>query len=119
MKKQEHTSTTYLKFLNLVAAIRDLPGFPDVDPVEERLLDLFAAAWHAGRKITVLEAMGMLTDISASTAHRRIKHLRQKGLLALEIDDIDNRVKYVVPTPQTNQYFAKLGDCLDKAASAS
>jgi hypothetical protein len=45
--------------------------------------------------------------------------LRQKGLLALEIDDIDNRVKYVVPTPQTNQYFAKLGDCLDKAAASA
>jgi hypothetical protein len=116
MFKANQNSSTYLKFLSLVQAIRDLPGFPSIDPVEERLLNLFAAAWHVGRKITVLEAMGMLSDISASTAHRRLKQLRQKGMLTLEPDELDNRIKYVVPTSLATQYFAKLGECLDKAS---
>jgi hypothetical protein len=31
---------------------------------------------------------------------------------------VDNRIKYVVPTDQSNKYFAQLGQCLDKAQSA-
>ncbi len=108
-------SITYLKFLNLVKAIRELPGFPVLDPIEERLLNLFATAWHAGKQITVLEAMGMSTDVSSTTAHRRLKSLRKKGVIALVPNDADNRIKYVVPTPVADQYFAQLGQCLDTA----
>jgi DNA-binding MarR family transcriptional regulator len=68
--------------------------------------------------MTVLQAMGMMTEISSTTAHRRIKSLRKKGLIALNIDEVDNRIKYVVPTDQSNKYFAQLGQCLDKAQSA-
>ena len=111
-------SQTYLKFLDLVKAIRLLPGFPDLDPVEERLLNLFATVWHANNKITVLQAMGMSTDVSATTAHRRLKSLRKKGVITLIPDAVDNRIKYVMPTSMANQYFAQLGQCLDEAQAA-
>ena len=95
-----------------------LPGFPDLDPVEERLLNLFATVWHANNKITVLQAMGMSTDVSATTAHRRLKSLRKKGVITLIPDAVDNRIKYVMPTSMANQYFAQLGQCLDEAQAA-
>lgn len=115
----EHLSPSglYLRFLNLVRAIRELPDFPDLDPVEERLLNLFASVWHVGQKITVLQAMGMSTDVSSTTAHRRLKSLRAKGMIALVADEADNRVKYVQPTVKAQQYFGQLGQCLDQACS--
>jgi hypothetical protein len=47
----------YLRFLNLARAVRELPDFPALDPVEERLLNEFAAAWQQDRPLTVLQAM--------------------------------------------------------------
>ncbi len=115
MSGQSSHSSTYLRFLNLVQAVRSLPDFPALDPVEERLLNLFAAVWHSGKQITVLQAMGMSTDVSSTTAHRRLKSLRKKGVITLVPDESDNRIKYVQPTPVAQQYFSQLGQCLDQA----
>jgi hypothetical protein len=108
-------SLTYLRFLNLVQAIRQIPTFPTMDPVEERLLSMLGVNWHNGKKVSVLEAMGLSTEISATTAHRRLKTLRKKGLIELDTDKIDSRVKYVVPTALAEQYFVTLGQAIDKA----
>ena len=114
-KDQKQYSDVYLKFLQLVQAVRQLPDFPALDPVEERLLNLFATVWQTEQKITVLQAMGMSSDVSSTTAHRRLKSLRQKGVLTLVPDPVDNRIKYVMPTAMTHQYFTQLGQCLDEA----
>lgn len=115
MTGQSSHSSTYLRFLNLVQGIRSLPDFPVLDPVEERLLNLFATVWHSGKQITVLQAMGMSTDVSSTTAHRRLKSLRKKGVITLVADEADNRIKYVQPTDVAHQYFSQLGECLDQA----
>lgn len=96
-------------------AIRTLPTSPQIDPVEERLLNALAAVWHTGRRVTVLEAMAMALDVSPTTLHRRLKSLRAKGLLALKTDDTDSRIKYVVSTDKADQYFSALGKCLNEA----
>lgn len=115
MATNRKAASTYLKFLNLVQAIRTQPFFPSIDPVEEKLLNMFAAAWHTGKPLTVLEAMGMMGDVSASTVHRRLVSLRKKGLIDYQLDRLDNRVKYIVGTVATDEYFAQLGKCLDQA----
>lgn len=108
-------SQTYIKFLNLAQAIRELPSFPNLDAVEEQLLNVFAAAWHKGNTVRVLEAMEMFPNISGSTVHRRLDTLRKKGMISLDADAENQRVKYIAPTPLAEKYFAKLGECLDKA----
>jgi len=110
-----NASNAYIKFIHLKQAIHDLQQFPSLDPVEERLLNYFASAWHAGKKLTVLETMHASSDISPSTVHRRLKTLRKKGLIALVVDQIDNRIKYIVQTELTASYFAHLGQCLVNA----
>jgi DNA-binding MarR family transcriptional regulator len=115
MVNQSKYSSTYLRFLNIVQAIRQIPTFPEMDPVEERLLTMLAAVWHLEKKISVLEAMGLTHEISATTAHRRLKTLRKKGMIELDTDKTDSRVKYVVPTALAKQYFITLGQALDKA----
>jgi hypothetical protein len=109
----------YLRFLNLARAVRELPDFPALDPVEERLLNQFAEVWHQDRALTVLQAMGLSRDVSSTTAHRRLKSLRSKGMIVLVSDEVDNRVKYVRPTVLTQDYFSRLGRCLDEACSDS
>ena len=106
---------SYLKFLNLVQAIRELPSFPAIDPVEERVLNLLATAWQAGQQISVVEAMNTLTEMSPSTVHRRLKLLRKKGLIQLDEDGDDNRIKYIASTPLALRYFKKLDECLEMA----
>lgn len=118
MSSHSPHSEIYLRFLKLVQAVRSLPEFPELDPVEERLLNLFATVWHTDRKITVLQAMSLSDDVSSTTAHRRLKSLRKKGVIALVSDEADNRIKYVMPTPMANQYFTQLGQCLDQAQTA-
>ena len=118
MEAQSNYSSTYLRFLNLVQAIREIPTFPAMDPVEERLLTMLAALWHQEKRISVLDAMSLCREISATTAHRRLKTLRKKGMIALDIDTIDSRVKYVVPTALAKQYFTTLGQALDQAQQA-
>jgi DNA-binding MarR family transcriptional regulator len=115
MNDQTKYSAVYLRFLNLMQAIKTLPTFPDVDPVEERLLNALAAIWHRGAKVTVLEAMALPIDVSPTTLHRRLKSLRNKGLLSLQTDATDTRIKYVVATEQTDEYFGTLGRCLNEA----
>ena len=111
-------SKSHLQFLNLISTIRSLPGFDDLDQSEKQLLDLLAMTWHADQQITVLQAMAICTDISTTTAHRRLKSLRLKGMILLVNDDIDNRVKYVVPTNRAFKYFVQIGQCMDNAKAS-
>ncbi|MEI6801627.1 MAG: winged helix-turn-helix domain-containing protein [Burkholderiales bacterium] len=103
---------SYLKFLNLAQAIRALPGFPAIDPVEEQLLNHLAVRWHSGDLVSVVETMNNLPDQSPSTVHRRLKTLRKKGFIAFKENEEDNRVKYIVATPLSNKYCKKMEECL-------
>ena len=75
----------------------------------------FLNLMQADKKMPVLDAMALFSDAAPATVHRRLKSLRAKGFIALQIDEQDNRVKYIVPTPQTRKYFAKIDECLHAA----
>ena len=92
MKNLNDHSEIYLNFLRISGDVRKLPAYPQLDLPEERLLDLLATFWSAGKKITVLKAMQMSSDASSTTIHRRLKTLRLKGMLELQMDEDDNRV---------------------------
>ncbi|MBB3180994.1 winged helix-turn-helix domain-containing protein [Variovorax sp. Sphag1AA] len=113
MKNSRQLSQTYLKFVNLVSAIR---GLPALDAVEERVLTGLAVAWSKGERVPVLQAMELAPDSSPTTVHRRLKSLREKGLIELREDERDSRIKYVLPTSAAEDYFARLGKCLSTAA---
>lgn len=108
-------SLNYLRFLYLVHAIRQAPLLPQLDALEERLLNVFAAAWHAGTPIPVTEAYLLVPDASERTVSGRLKTLCEKDLLMFGKDDHDQRVRYVLPTERTNRYFSHLGRCMEQA----
>jgi DNA-binding MarR family transcriptional regulator len=108
-------SLKYLKFLHLVEALRKTPTVPLLDTVEERLLSCFAAAWCSGKKTPVTEAARMVPDISERTVFRRLKTLEKKGLLAFIKSADDARIRFAVPTQKTENYFDKVGQCIEQA----
>jgi hypothetical protein len=67
-------------------------------------------------RITVVEAMNILPGTSTATVYRRLTSLRKKGLLEIQLDETDLRVKYVLPTKAATDYFSQLADCLVKAS---
>lgn len=103
-------SLAYLRLLNLVGAIQRRQ--PALDPIEERLLNRMAVAWHLGEKVSVTEAMDAQEGLAPATVHRRLKRLREKGFITLAADDQDHRLRHIEPTPQALQYFAALDACL-------
>jgi DNA-binding MarR family transcriptional regulator len=114
-QSQTQMKLTYTRFVHLARAVRQLPGNPTLDAVEERVLEALAAAWGQGQKVTVLQAMSMADDSSPTTVHRRLKSLRKKGFIGLHEDETDNRVKFIQPTAQADEYFSRLGQCLQTA----
>jgi len=109
------TSSAYLRFLNLASAIRDITAFPEMDSVEESLLNAVVLADFNKSALTVLQAMEILPNVSSSTASRRLKTLRKSGLVELVGDAGDERIRYVMPTPLAQRYFAQMGECLRQA----
>ena len=106
-------ASAYVRFLNLVESLRR--SQPELDPVEERLLNSLARAWGEGRQVSVMEAMEGASDASPATVHRRLKSLQGKGMLSLQSDAQDNRVKYIVPTQATTDYLDALDRCVARA----
>jgi DNA-binding MarR family transcriptional regulator len=47
-----------------------------------------------------------------------LKTLAGKGLITFGADAADERLRYVLPTQQTDQYFEKLGQCMEQAQGA-
>lgn len=115
-----HRKTTtvdaYFRFLNLLRAIQDLPSIPHLDAAEARLLDMLASAWHAGRSLTVTEAMALESVGAPATIHRRLTRLRMKGLIELHGRPDDSRVKTIVPSESAQAYFDEVARCLKKAS---
>ena len=105
----------YQKFIHLSITSEALSEFPRLEPIEQRILNLLSRNWLNKKPITVVETMNMTDEISTSTVFRYLKSLRLKGYIALVIDEVDNRVKYVSSTKQTEKYFDKLGRLITEA----
>ena len=56
--------------------------------------------------------MTAIPTISPNETNPRLIALRDKGLVALRVDDRDKRVKYVEPTSAAKDYMARIGGSL-------
>lgn len=105
------TTAIYLEFL----AMAEQDGNASLDPLEERMLNCLASHWHRGDSVNVVQAMHFNHGASSTTAHRRIKSLRSKGMITLDMDEKDNRVKYIRPSTAALDYFERRGALMLKA----
>lgn len=113
--KKKDPQNIYAAFLELSKRVHEDGKFPALDPIEERILLHWASVWYADERPTVLEAMRMISYCSATTAHRRLKKLIDKGYVTLERHAYDERIRYVAPTKLATDLFSALGRCMEQA----
>lgn len=73
----------------------------DLSPNTMALISGMAAYWCGSTPLTVSQAAESLNlGLSASTIHRILKDLRQRGLVYVVLDEHDQRIKYILPTAE-------------------
>ena len=105
----------FFSYLSNSRSAKGLAVLNSIDPVDERILLELAISWKDDSPITVVQTMHAVSFVSTTTAHRRLKLLRKAGMIDLAVDTADNRVKYVIPTEKTMQYFEYLRQCVRDA----
>ena len=117
--KKSSLADVYSRFLQLAKAVESLPSAPVIDANEEALLNALSLHWHTGKPLAVREAMTLDTLGSPSTLHRRISRLKVLGLIEDKSSPGNLRIKLLVPTQKTLNYFDKRGAALNKAAKSA
>lgn len=105
----------YERFINLAIATEGLSERHNLAPMEKRILAVLGVVWSKGEKITVVNSMNLVKEISSMTSFRYLKELRKKGYIELIVDGTDNRIKYVSPTARSDEYFSEMGRLMSKA----
>lgn len=103
------------RYVNLLECLRQLtlkPGSPQLEVEEQVIFNELAVLWSLGKPVTVLQAMKMPVGMSPTTIHRKLKGLRKKGVIALEEQEADNRIKHVVPTDLAQSFLVDLNRCV-------
>lgn len=109
-------SITFQKFLNLTHVVDVSKDFSELTANERYLIKCLNNYWIKNENITVVSAMKINRKISTSTTFRLLKSLRKQGFISLEIDKIDNRIKYIKPTDKIQSLFHQYGKILMKVA---
>ena len=115
MSQPTRPADIYLRFLQLVEALRGLPSLPSLDPLEERILELVARAGREQQRLSVRDMMAKDELGSPATLHSRLKSMREKGWIMLS-DTEDTRRKQIELTQAALLHFDKLSRCLLEAA---
>jgi hypothetical protein len=101
-------TSSLVRLLNLMSAIRELSPFQTLNAEEEMLLDDLIIRWHDNITLTVSDVINDSRYPSPTTAYRRLIALKDKGIIALDVALDDKRVKIIRPTKAALLYIDKL-----------
>jgi hypothetical protein len=106
----------YLRYLVLTEALRksniDLSG---IDDVGKKLLEAIAIRSAQGQPLVVTQTMELSDIASPATIHRRIGILLKAGLIQVQQTEQNQKIKFLVPTQMSIDYFDKLGKLMTSA----
>ncbi len=105
---------TYLRFVELLQVMKGSPDFPDLDEIDQNLLNQIASLFFEGKPLLVGDLIFSNKIASAATLHRRLSRLLKVDLIR-HGSDADGRKKYLELTPKSCDYFSKLGKCVRDA----
>lgn len=111
---QMKESSTLVRILNLMSAVRDLSPFVELNADEDMLLDDLIIRWHNNVTLTVSDVINDTRYPSPTTAYRRLMALKDKGIIALDVALDDKRVKHIRPTKAALLYIEKLEQGVDR-----
>ncbi len=111
-------TSTYLRFLHLAKAIKDVPALPGLEPLEEKILEIIADVHVTKARLSVKDLMNKSELGSPAMLHGRLQSMRDKGWIALAPTE-DARRKQLELTPASLQHFEKLSQIMTKAMKIS
>jgi len=107
---------TYIRFLSLVHVLDSTSAHvSNIDQTAKQLLNVIALRHAQDKPLNVTDAMALSAIASPATIHRKLDDLRESGLIDQVFEGKDRRTKYLVPTANAEEYFAKLGGLMQKA----
>lgn len=98
-----------LKLINLLVSLRRVPPLSELTGDEERLLFELKALYDRQGALSVADVYELMGTKSATTAYRQLMGLKDKGLVAVEVDDADKRRRHVYFTDLANNVFRAVG----------
>lgn len=98
----------YVRVLNLLQAIREIPPFNALTADEELLLEDLVVHWHEHSVIKMSDLIGSALYPSRSTVYRRLIALRDKGVILIEDDPDDKRERYLKPNGAALSFIAEV-----------
>jgi hypothetical protein len=109
----------YLRFLRIARDV-DVRKTPvkNIDSTALLLLNEIAVQHHEGKNITVTQAMLLSNIASPATVHRKLDELREAGLIEQVFEGKNRRTKYLIPTKETDSYFAKMSKAITNAVNS-
>ena len=102
--------------MRLTAQLESKSKIPDLDEIEQNLLNAIAFHLSEGRSLLVSDVIYLRQIGSAATLHRRLSNLAKADFIRFR-NDADGRKKNLELSPKAIDYFAKLGECIAAAAS--
>lgn len=109
--KKDRPADIYLRFLKLTEALRGLPSLPELDPLEQKILEFVARAQQDRQRLSVRDMMNKSELAAPATVHTRLKSMREKGWIILT-DTEDTRRKQIALTQAALQHFDRLSQCM-------
>ncbi len=105
----------YLHFVRLTDKLEGASKIPELDEIEQRLLNVIALHIAEGQSLLVGDLIYTKRIGSPATLQRRIAKLVEMEFIRYG-SDVDGRKKYLELTPKAIDYIAKLGECVAAAA---
>jgi DNA-binding Lrp family transcriptional regulator len=106
----------YLRYLVLAETLRKSNiDLSDIDEIEKKLLETIAIKSAQGQPMVVTQTMELSDIASPATIHRRIEILKKAGLIKVFQTEQNQKIKYLVPTQTSIDYFEKLGKLMASA----
>jgi hypothetical protein len=105
----------YFRFVRLLEALEGESDFPALDDIERNLLNFIAMHAMQGKSLLVGDVIFLNRSASPATLNRRLSKLARAGFIRYGIDP-DRRKKYLELTPKSQNYFAKMGQCVTGAS---
>ena len=106
----------YLRYLVLAETLRKSNiDLSNIDEIGKKLLETIAIKSAQGQPMVVTQTMELSDIASPATIHRRIEILKKAGLVKVFQTEQNQKIKYLVPTQTSIDYFEKLGKLMASA----
>jgi hypothetical protein len=106
----------YLRYLVLAETLRKSNiDLSEIDEIGKKLLETIAIKSAHGQPMVVTQTMELSDIASPATIHRRIEVLKKAGLIQVIQTEQNQKIKFLVPTQISIDYFDKLGKLMASA----